>query len=300
MKIVIIWILVILPFAGFSQKDSVNCHVEIQDIWDLDYIKSTVKVDFFIVIANYSSQINKELTLLNGTILNVDTIVDNKKSNYLTLRIVAEIRNKFNFDNYPLDEQTISIKFEPFQYYDNVVLYSNSGQNILVGEVSLNGWQVGDIRFKHSVEKYTINDSNEKQIYLYSTANFEIPLKRNNRFLYFLKFFLPSLISILIIYVGFILPYNQLESKLNLAVGSLFVMISNFIGNQQQIPNVSIITIIEKINIISLIIIFLTIFVFTLNFTFHKIISPKNWNRINWSFVISTMIIFFTYLRIII
>jgi len=300
MKSIIVWILAILPFAGFSQRDSVNCHVEIQDIWDLDYIKSTVKVDFFIVIAKYSSQINKELTLLNGTILNVDTIVDNVKSNYLTLRIVAEIRNKFNFDNYPLDEQTISIKFEPFQYYDNVVLYSNSDQNILVGEVSLNGWQVGKIRFRHSVEEYVINDSNEKQIYSYSNATFEVPLKRNNRFLYFLKFFLPSLISILIIYVGFILPYNQLESKLNLAVGSLFVMISNFIGNQQQIPNISIITIIEKINILSLLIIFLTIVVFTVNFTFHKRIKPKNWNRINWSFVISTMIIFFTYLLIII
>lgn len=291
MRRLYICLFVLLPLFSFAKQDSVNCHIEVQDIWDLDYTKSTIKVDFYFV-SYYNNDSSKTFSLINGTILSIDTIVMDPVNKFLTLRISAEIRNTFNFERYPLDEQIITIKIEPFLYYEDVMLYSAPGQNILYEKISLNGWKVEKINFRETITEYKIQDRNDEKIYRYSTANFEIPLKRNNKLLYFLKFFLPSLISVLIIYIGFLLPNKELESKLNLSVGSLFVMISNFIGNLQQIPNVSIITIIEKINILSLIIIFLTILLFALNYRFNNSLTKKAWKRINWGFTVISFLTF--------
>ena len=285
------FLLLLIPNAVHGQKDTINCYIQIQDIWNLDLNKSTVNVDFYLITQSKVS-LEKKLNLLNGSILKIDTIVNSIQESFLTLRIESEIRTCFNFEKYPLDEQHITIKFEPYQYFSEIILVSRQEQNIFLDKVNLNGWKTNGIIFENQVSEYSIQEQGGEKTYLYSTAIFKIPISRKNKFMFLIKSFLPSIISILIIYIGFLLPPNQIEPRLNLSVGSLFLMVSNFIVTQQMLPEISEITIIEKINILSLVIIFLTILFFSLGYRYRKKLSNHTWYKINLIFV-STSISFY-------
>lgn len=216
----------------------------------------------------------------------------------MVIRFIAELRTNFDFNDYPLDRQNIIIKLEPYLYWDSLYCFSVPAQNVFIDKLNLNGWNADTIIANNNIAEYVVYEYTGYKTYKYSQVSFEIPICRKNYFFYLIKFFLPSLISILIIYIGFILTPSQIESRLNLSVGSLFVMISNFIVTQQMLPDISTITLIEKINIVSLVIIFLTILFFSISFKFKEQFKNKVWYRINLFFVIVTIISYSLFLMI--
>jgi hypothetical protein len=294
-----LFIVIVFFWFTFSLKanvDSINCYIQIQDIWDLDYNKSTVKLDFFIIL-EYNNKDSLGFTLLNGTILNreiqfSDSVSDHK---FYIERIQSENRIKFDFDRFPLDSQYIEIILEPNSYADKQIFYSNSAQNIFVGETHLNGWNTKHINFSSRKVTYLIKERFGNKKYQYELANFSIPLYRKNPILYFFKTFITTLISILIIYFGFLLPPKMIEPRLNLSVGSLFVMISNLIVTQQLLPDVSAISLIEKLNIGSLVLISVTILYFALVFKYHTRVKPVNWSNINYIFIAISLSIYIAF-----
>ncbi len=289
----LLWILLIFsPSKLPCQKiDSVNCFIQVQDLWDLDLNRATIKADFYLDL-EYKNFANKEINFLNGSIIKVDTVINNDSLKTLILRVTAELRTHFDYYRFPLDSQKIIIKIEPYQYLDQMILYTIPDQNILVDTIHLNGWIVTGVKGVSKVNKYHVNEKTGPKEYQYSALSFEIPILRENRLAYFLKSFIPCLISIFIIYIGFILYHDQLDMRINLSVGSLFVVISNFIVTQRSLPNVSEFTLIEKINLGSLIIVFLTIFFFAASYRLKDKFSPKNWALLNRWYIILTVTLF--------
>jgi len=293
-----ILILFITAKASFSQKaDSVNCYIQLQDLWDLDLNRGTIMADFYLNM-EYKHKENREMHLLNGSVIKIDTIISNDTIKKLSIRINAELRTNFKYDKFPLDNQKIGIEFEPFQYLEHMVLYSEEGQNICVDTIHLNGWKVEDIKFTPKVNKYRIYEDKKVTEYSYSSVYFEIPIIRENKISYFLKTFLPSIVSILILYVGFVLSSNQIDLRLNLAIGSLIVLISNFVVTQNYLPDLSIFTVIEKLNIGSLIIAMITILFFALSFKYKDKLTKKQWTYANVIYIIVTAVIFVVMLLI--
>jgi hypothetical protein len=284
-------LLLLAPISlTFSQKaDSVNCFIQLQDLWDLDLNRATIKADFYLTL-EYKNLENKEMGLLNGSIIKVDTVFNDDSLKVLTLRLNVELRTHFDYYRFPLDSQKIIIEFEPYQYMERLVLITNPSQNILVDTIHLNGWIVKGVKGFSKINNYHIVENSILKDYYYSSLHFEIPIIRENRFSYFIKTFLPSLISILIIYIGFILHSDKIDLRINLAVGSLFVMISNFIFTQRLLPNVSEFTLIEKINLLSLGIIFLTILFFAIIYSLQVHYPSRNWKPINRCYLILTTI----------
>ncbi|MBU0490044.1 MAG: hypothetical protein KKD31_19060 [Bacteroidetes bacterium] len=294
-QILLFFCLSFLTNVALAERDSVNCYIEIQDLWDLDLNSSTVNADFYLVL-EYEDTLNRKIDLINGTIVSIDTIIDDQTAHILSLRYNAILRIKLDFDKYPLDQQMITIIFEPFQYYETQVFFSMKEQNILVKDLSLTGWEAKEILFSSKIQSYLIHERNGAKKYTYSVAVFDIPIKRKNGGMYFLKTFVPSFISLLIIYFGLFFKSTQIEPRLNLSVGSLFVMISNFIVTQQMLPELSTITLIEKINILTLIIIMLTILYYSLAFRFHHKLKPRQWHRLNFLIVFITLSFFVGYI----
>jgi hypothetical protein len=282
----------------FGQKtDSVNCYIQLQDLWDLDLNRGTIMADFYLNL-EYKHKANRELHLLNGSIIKIDTIISDDTIKKVSLRVNAELRTNFKYDKFPLDNQKIGIEFEPYQYLENLVLYSEEGQNILVDTIHLNGWKVNDIRFIPKTNRYKIYEGKKVTEYSYSSVYFEIPIIRENKISYFLKTFLPSIVSILILYVGFVLGSNQIDMRLNLAIGSLIVLISNFVVTQNYLPDLSLFTVIEKLNIGSLIIALITILFFALSYKYKDRLSKKEWTYANVIYILITAIIFIVMLLI--
>jgi len=292
LKLLLLFLFVPISTTFCQYVDSVNCFIQVQDLWDLDLNRATIKADFYLTL-EYKNPENKELSLLNGTIIKADTLIDNDSLNILALRISAELRTHFDYYRFPLDSQKITIEIEPYQYIEDLVLIIVPNQNILVNKIHLNGWIVTGIKGLSKINDYKIIENNAPSEYKYSSLLFEISILRENRFKYFLKTFLPSLISILIIYIGFILHSDQFYMRINLALGSLFVIISNFIVTQRSLPNVSEFTLIEKINLVSLIIVLITILFFAITHRLKNKFPTLNWKFFNRCYLVITTIIYF-------
>jgi hypothetical protein len=239
--------------------------MQVLDVWDLDYNKSTVMVEFYLMMEGYKNDTSKTIYLLNGEMLSCDTISDDSTSRYLALQIKAQIKTDFDFERFPLDKQNIILKLEPYMYANSVTFYSRPDQNIFIDSLHLKGWDAKTIQFQNKLVTYKLKEKDGFHEYKYNDVYFTIPIKRQNALLSLMKAFLPSLISLIIIFIGFFVPNHQLESRFNLSLGSLFVVISNLIVIQSYLPEIASLTLIEKLNIITMVIIVLTIFYFALS-----------------------------------
>jgi hypothetical protein len=178
--------------STFSHKvDSVNCYIQLQDLWDLDLNKASIKADFYLNL-DYKHLKNKELDILNGTIIKLDTINDDDTLKTLSIRIIAELRTHFSYKRFPIDNQKIEIEIEPYQYLSELVLLSKPEQNIIVDTIHLNGWTVSKITCTPKVNKYRLVEKDGIKEYSYSALQVEIPILRKNKTTNFLKTFLPS------------------------------------------------------------------------------------------------------------
>jgi len=290
-KLLFLTFLILSLSLQASNPDSTKIFIEIQDIWNLDLNKETVNVDFNLNL-DYAKPLNKHFYLLNGTILTIDTLANDNIGRFLSIRIIAEIRTNFNYDRFPIDNQMIEIIIEPYQYANELIYWSDQSQNIFIGKIHLNGWITDNIKVSNNVEIFKVRESQTLKEYPYSSAKFEIPIYRDHKIANFFKAYLPILISILIIYIGFLLHPDQIELRINLAVGSLFVMISNFIVAQKYLPNVSSFTLIEKLNIESLIIISITIFYFAFRYRQKVKTTTQQKSRTDASFIIIASVVY--------
>lgn len=263
------FIFVLIAATGFQskalKKDSVNIYVQVQDVWDLDYSKSTVMVNFYLMMEGYQNDTSKTIYLLNGDVLSCDTISEDTTLKYFALQIKALVKTDFDFNRFPLDRQKIVIKLEPYMYANSVTFYSKPDQNIFVDTNHLKGWNAKNIEFQNKNITYRLKEKDGFKEYTYNDVYFTIPITRQNAFFNLMKAFLPSLISLVIIYIGFFVPSSKLESRFNISLGSLFVVISNFIVIQSYLPEIASLTLIEKLNLITLFIIVLTILYFALS-----------------------------------
>jgi hypothetical protein len=157
----LVLLLLLAPISiTFSQKtDSVNCFIQLQDLWDLDLNRATIKADFYLTL-EYKNLENKVMNLLNGSIIKVDTIFNNDSLKVLTLRLNVELRTHFDYYRFPLDSQKIIIEFEPNQYLEQLVLITNPNQNILVDSIHLNGWIVKSVKGISKINNYHIIENN--------------------------------------------------------------------------------------------------------------------------------------------
>jgi hypothetical protein len=278
-------------FAISQVPDSINCYIQLEDLWDLDLNKGTIKADFFLSI-EFKDPLNTEMHLMNGTILKIDTLINNIEDGFLSLRFIAELRTNFEYRKFPLDNQKIEIEFEPYQYLEELVLISNPNQNIIVDTIHLNGWIVSGLEYKPQINRYKIVENEGIKEYYYSSLYFLIPISRENKTSFYFKTFVPTLVSILILFIGFILHQSQIDLRMNLAIGSIFVLISNLIVTQRYLPDVAAFTLIEKTNIGSLFIVFITILFFVASYRFIDKYPKKKWILINRLYISLTIFCF--------
>lgn len=290
-KILLIFIIFLSAASAKAlKKDSVNIYIQVQDVWDLDYSKSTVMVNFYLMIEGYQNDTSKTIYLLNGDILSCDTINDDTTLKYFAVQIKALVKTDFDFTRFPLDKQKIMLKLEPYMYASSVTFYSKQDQNIFVDTIHLKSWDAQQIEFQNKNITYRLKEKDGFHEYKYNDVYFMIPIKRQNAFFNLMKAFLPSLISLIIIYIGFFVPNTQLESRFNISLGSLFVVITNFIVIQSYLPEIASLTLIEKLNLITLFIIVMTILYFALSNL--KRNEKKIMMRIRAAYIVATIILY--------
>ncbi|MFH0865473.1 MAG: hypothetical protein V1904_04730 [Bacteroidota bacterium] len=192
-KVLLVFLIAVSAVSVKAQKkDSVNIYVQVQDVWDLDYSKSTVMVDFYLMMEGYENDTSKTIYLLNGEVLSCDTINDDTTLKYFALQMKALIKTDFNFSRFPLDDQKIILKFEPYMYANSITFYSKPDQNIFVDSAHLKGWDTKKIEFYNKLITYKLREKDGFHEYKYNDAYFTIPITRQNGFFNLMKAFYPA------------------------------------------------------------------------------------------------------------
>ena len=245
-------------------KAVLNAYINVQDIWDLNLKNGTYQIDFYLILENEGHSF-PAVEIMNGKV-DIDTIEKNGK--FLELRIKGELRADFNYENFPLDNEFIKIVLEGKKdRVDKVELCSKAHQNTISEKPHLLGWRVGEIASKTETHLYTeVENDGKSHPYLFSRVTYSIPIQREGRYGYLFKMLLPTIIAILIIFIGFKLPHRQIEPRMNISLGSLFVIVSNLIITQNFIPEIATATLIEKLNYCSLIFVVSIIYIFSMSF----------------------------------
>ncbi len=273
-------VLIVLLFAGVSAQarnygdptkpcDSVFGIIYLNDVWNIDSKNNACNVDFYLNL--WCMQNVPCLKLITGDIISVDT-VDSEMSNYskgwqfVSLRIKASIRCDFNLEYFPVNVIDLKIILESEKTSNHLCLLTKEGfRSVVHKEINIPGMFVDSVTELSTVYTYKLPEYGVIKSYSFSRLVFSIPIKPLKPIGLFFKDFLPSLIAILIIFIGLFFEIAKIELRLSITIGSLFLCISNLIVTQQELPDTAAISLIEKINIASLLLIFLTTLSFTLS-----------------------------------
>ncbi len=250
-----------------AQKDSINIYLNFQDIWGLDLKSGSFSANFYTIMEQQYGPA-PALYYLNGK---VDTLYTERVNHYFESWNQGEFRTDINFANYPLDKQNLEIVIEPEWNYDSLVLFSHNNENILIGKDHLVGWKINRIMANSSVHAYKyFNSFTHREESRYSRMVFTVEIEREHKWVYFLKLFFPSFISMLILMIGFLIPSENIETRYGLGVASIFGVISSLILIQQNLPELAGITLIEILNYIAIITVFATLVIFGLSYRMSK------------------------------
>lgn len=182
-------------------------------------------------------------------------------------KLKATILHNWNLKNYPFDEHALEIKIEDAdldcQKLKFIPDIKNSG---ISKELKLDGWDIKG--FKISEKPHiantnygdpTLNDGKSS----YSEITATIYIKRDG-LRDFLNIFIPIYLAFFVSWLGYFI-HNRHDTKVSLFLASVFMLIGNKYIIDSTMPPTTIITLVDKVQILTFIAIAIFIFVVTVS-----------------------------------
>ncbi|MDY6992271.1 MAG: ABC transporter substrate-binding protein, partial [Pseudomonadota bacterium] len=224
-------------YLWFRFKEEEKQHFEDDDIEFVNAVDSSIGLGEPI-LENYSA--------IEGTITRA-------------YRIKSEFKSDFNFSNYPLDQQTLPIRFRHLDLTRNSLIYvidavgmnSDNGQGNKSKVFSLEGWNINKISFFQNVKKADSSlgvpelFGSQRQIE-YSQFNATIDIKRL-LINFVVKNLLPVVLLIILGYVSFFVPATTatFSPRLTLSVNVIIATSLFHLRLSSELPDVGYIVLME-------------------------------------------------------
>ncbi|TAM93075.1 MAG: hypothetical protein EPN39_20910 [Chitinophagaceae bacterium] len=276
------------PIVG--EKDRINIYLNFQDIYGLDLKEGTFCANFYTMMESDGKSAS-ELSYLNGEVDN--KYFDTTRKPYYEAWNNGKFRTHINFKDYPLDKQRLNIVIEAGEGINKTVLYTANKENRLIDEDHLEGWKIDGITTKTLIHEYTDFDYNDvHQPHKYYRIIFTIIIERSHKWIFLLKLFFPSFISMLILWIGFLFPPDKVETRFGLGIASIFGVISSLLLIQQNLPELARLTLIEILNYIAIITVFATLVIFGIsNMRVNKAMDAKRFERVAFIVLVTFYVI---------
>jgi len=256
-------------FLKNMTSDEVKIGSYVLNIRKLEVSSGTWIVDFYVWLAWK----NQDISPINFEIMNgaidfkdepiYDTLeVEGQKYSCVTRRIVASITNDLNFKNYPLDVQKLTIEIEDRELSVKKMKYvTDSSENNIDDFVKIQGWEIKEKQCEISKHKYKTNFGLENQSdedLTYSRYIFSLNISRP-RFSSMLKLLLPLSIILSLSFLSFALSADKISQRISLCVSTVFTAVAFHINLTSAIPQVSYLTLADRLMISSYFILFCTL-----------------------------------------
>lgn len=183
--------------------------------------------------------------------------------NYATTRVQARIFHEFDVRRFPMDDHVIAITIEDAELEESMLKFVPDTGIALDPEVKVAGWDVGleepRVESHTYATDYGLRSSVTEQA-VYSRLIVPITLERTSYGTLFKSFWI-SLLSVLLGLLAFLVKSDDLDARFGMGVGSIFAASANAFVISDTLPQTTIVTLAEQINLIAVGVIFTSVFI---------------------------------------
>lgn len=281
------------------QPEPVIIGVYVTDIFGGDIAKRMVSINFWVWLIYKDKALNplKYLDIVNAEDVKRlnETIERLPDGRYLaSAKLHVSLHQNWNFVDFPVDDQMIEIMFEDSRFNNSELVYiTEANESGIDSNIDISGWDITNNYWNKGVHQYYTNFGNEniKGQTSYSRATFHIELERDS---------LRKLIQVFgVIYLAcflafciYFLPLDELRGRLGLTTGAIFALVGNKLLTDNYLPSSSEMTLVDQVQLISMIFLGFSIIISLIIFYLHKKEHRKFAYALNFiSMIISVTII---------
>jgi hypothetical protein len=204
----------------------------------------------------------KTFEIVNGVITkrSEPEVEDEDGVNYSTIRVQATVFHTFDVGRFPLDNHVLTINLEDAELDSAQLTYSVDQGIAMEPEVEVSGWKVAmqpPLVTTHVYNTTYGSRSEGKDASNYSRLSLPISLDRTSYQPLFKSFWISGL-SVLLSLMALLL---RADNRVGIGVGAIFSASANSFAITNSLPTTTTITLAEQINLISVGIIFIAVFV---------------------------------------
>ncbi|MDX1905155.1 MAG: hypothetical protein SFU27_13460 [Thermonemataceae bacterium] len=259
--------LLIFVSNSFSQKaDTARIGCYIISLHDLDFVEEqfTARFWLWLVHKNPIEKPSDAIEIPLAKEFKIDNIIADSLDDkgWLSLKIKAVMKQKWELHNFPFDKQKLRIVVEnPQLTLENFVFVPDTTGKAYDPELTVDGWRITNFKIYTSKGHYNtaFGDYHIKNAETdYSQFVIDIDIERDAWGL-FLKLFLGMYVAFAISYVSFFIDAGHAEPRFGLPVGGLFAAVGNKYVIDSYLPETSTLTIVDTLHGLTFIMIFVII-----------------------------------------
>ena len=249
--------------AQKPHPDTVKTGLYITSIHDIDFKQNeytvnlwlwlTYKNKAFDFVQNLEIPQAKSFTKLYSTIDSTNGRI------YLLMKLQCLMKDSWKINNFPFDQQKLSLSLENSQYDSKDLIYVADTLGKHYDPLfTLRDWSIDSFTISTGIKDYetAFGDPTLAKPHMeYSTYKVQIGIKRNATELFW-KMFLGMYVAFLISYLCFYIHADNIDSRFGLSVGSLFAAIGNKYIIDSSLPESTTFTLVDTLHGLTLFFIF--------------------------------------------
>ncbi len=190
-------------------------------------------------------------------------VMDDEGFQYSSVRVRAKVFKSFDVENYPFDNHTIPIELEDSNSEFKLMEFEPDASSKLDPSVSVDGWNISLRGVRSEPHTYPTNygfQSLGENNATYSRFIVELGLDRHESLLTVVKLFWVSYLALILAIGACFVKSSDIDARFGIGLGSIFAASANTIAVSAELPDTPVITLAEQINIVTVLVIFMTIF----------------------------------------
>lgn len=248
----------------------------INDLHGLDLKASNYTVDFYIWFRWSGNLDPSNFEFLNGSLdlKEHPYRVEAPGVHYVSYHCRGVFHIAFDYHRYPLDEHQLVLVMEDGDYESWQLQYVVDSDNMKnLRPVTLTGWNCAQPQFDVQNHEYHTNFGEPTETTgapsIYSRFTCSIDISRHSASIY-VKTFLGLFIAVGIAFISFLFKPGEVDPRFAVGVAAIFGAVSSEIVATSNLPEMPYLTLVDKIHLFSLFMIFLSLLQSCLSLRFFR------------------------------
>ena len=272
MKKLLLLFCLFIFYSSFSKQvnapDTVTVGVYVNSVHDIDFKEKQYVISLWLWLKyktpdfDFSKYLEVPMAKsVDKSFYTVDTLEDGKI--YMLMKLQCVMKDSWKIDNFPFDRQKLRFSIENSQYDSGDLIFAEDTVGKHYSKWVTSGWNIIPDSFKifTNIKKNetafgepTLVKPNSE----FSAFRVNIGIERDSWWL-FLKLFIGMYLSFLLSFLCFFIHVDNIDSRFNLSVGSLFAVIGNKYVIDSALPESNTFTLVDTLHGLTLFFVFVVV-----------------------------------------